>query len=111
MKSTIIGVDGSTEHYELSDDEKIRRKELKHMVDGPLEYVAILYKGMHCTLVVNEIGATQLTDRGPLPPNARATSMYWTATILGRTGVPFDPLSDPMVHGVVVLIEKSKLEI
>lgn len=70
---------------------------------GP-EFVMVLYAGQVCTMVVDETGATNIHG-GPKRPNARATAIYWTATIQGRTDVAYDPLRAPMIHGTAVLFE------
>ena len=78
------------------------REWLQEQVGGDVEYVRVLFKDGESTMIVNESGGVQ---NPPLSVNARATAIYWTATILGRTGVKFDPLIEPLIHGTAVLIE------
>lgn len=115
MKAHIIQVNGDVISYDNWPENIDERKDtLKQIVGGDLEYVAVLYEGEPATMIVNELGAVADPETNPgglLAPNARATAIYWTATITGRTGADFKPLSAPMVHGHAVLIEKSKREL
>lgn len=79
---------------------------LQSIIGGYVEYVSVWYDGKPATLIVNEDGLTK-----GLPPNARATSIYWTATILGKTGVAFNPLTDPLIVGNAVLLPISKSDL
>lgn len=84
---------------------------LSQKVGGPVELASVLFNGSPATLAVNEVGASidaKINPGGQLPANARATAIYWTATIIGRTGAPFNPLTMPMIHGTAVLIERDK---
>lgn len=113
MKMHTINPDGSVIDwdYKYSID---MPKTLGLIVGGPIEYVSVLYNDKPATLVVNEVGASldpAINPKGQLPPNARATSIYWTATIRGITGGSFAPLGMPLIHGTVVLIEKDKREL
>ena len=111
-KMHVIQPDGSVSTTEITA--LPGRKELQAIVGGFHEPVRVLgANGAEAVLVVNETGAINPAaafgegheNRPPLQPNARATAIYWTATILGRTGVRFDPFSAPMIHGPAVLFD------
>lgn len=63
-----------------------------------VERVSVWFQDKPAEMYVNEEGLIH-----HLPINARATAIYWTATILGRTPVPFDPLRDSVIHGTAIL--------
>ena len=108
MKVHVIQPDGVVRDVELIGLDK---PSLRNFVGGDIEYVAVLFNGKPATMIVNEIGAvrnSEINQTGPMQPNARATAIYWTATIIGRTGVHFNPLKDPMIHGTAVLVEIDK---
>lgn len=86
----------------------------RQFCEGPVELVSVLFDGKPATMLVNEIGASadpELNPKGLLPANARATAIYWTATIQGVTGMPFDPMKAPMIHGTVVLVDMDKRQL
>lgn len=52
--------------------------ELKKIVDGPIEFVWVLYKDKRTCMIVNECGSIAYDKRGPLPVNQAATDIYHT---------------------------------
>ena len=102
MKALVLSAAGGLVHsVELdftTDFEKIQQ-----LVGGDIEVVTVLWNDKPATLCVNEEGAPR-----HLQPNARATALYWTATIKGITGVPFSPLTDPLIYGNAVLFPVDK---
>lgn len=111
MKLHTIYPDGRVADSEWKDDVDLSIHALKQAVGGNIEFVTVIFNGKPATMIVNEIGASTdpaVNPSGQLPANARATAIYWTATIRGITGQPFNPLEMPMVHGTVVLVEKDK---
>lgn len=111
MKVHVIHPDGVVRDVELIG---LDNPSLRNFVGGNIEYVAVLFNGKPATMIVNETGAvrdSEINPTGPMQPNARATAIYWTATIIKRTGVPFDPLRGPMIHGTAVLIEIDKRDL
>lgn len=116
MKVHYIHTDGTVvpDTHDLSDDFEKHVPRFKAHVHGNIELVSVIYDGKPATMLVNEVGAAtdpSINPGGQLPPNARATAIYWTATIIGVTRIPFEPLTAPMIHGNVVLIEKDKREL
>lgn len=107
MKVHLISVDGKVTEYDWRDKAAISGQFLRETIHGFAEYVAVLYNGKPATLIVNETGAIDC-DQVKFAPNARATAIYWTATIQGRTPATFNPLQDPMVHGPAILVEIDK---
>lgn len=73
---------------------------IREAIGGMPERVAVIFGGKPTLMYVEERSAVR-----NLPINARATAIYWTATMQGRTGVHFDPLNAPMVHGTAVVLE------
>lgn len=110
IKVHSIEPDGTVNSSEWPAD-KLPRDKMRAIVGGEIEYAAVLFNDRPATMVVNEIGASfdkRINPKGPLQPNARATAIYWNATIRGRTGVTFEPLMMPMIHGTVLLLERDK---
>ena len=116
MKAMLIQPGGDVSNIELPGTHDwpafsaAAREHLK-IGDDMLELVAVIFDGKPATLLISEVGASKDTDinpRGQLPANARATAMYWTATIKGITPVPFNPLTMPMIHGAAILLEVDK---
>lgn len=101
MKAHTIYPDGLVRESEIPQKD-FPRAMLRELVGGDIEYVAVIFMEQPATMIVNERGAIE-----KLPINARATAIYWTATIQGITGVAFDPLTAPMIHGIAVLIEQD----
>ena len=94
------------------DSREVEREELtldymSKVVRGSPEWAAVLFNGQPATLIVDETGAFPPYK----PPNTRATSIYWTATVIGRTGQPFEPLKMSMIHGDVLLVEIDKRQL
>ncbi len=114
IKVNLIAVDGKVYDREWphpATSWKDFSRYAKEYIGGPTELVAVLYNGQPATMIVNEVGAStdpDINPTGQLPINARATAIYWTATIKGITPVPFNPLADPMIHGPAILIEVDK---
>lgn len=102
MKAHTIQPNGQVIDSELT---KVDFELLRDYVGGDVELVAVLFNGQPATMIVNETGAIKTP---PLPINARATAIYWTATIKGITPAQFNPLSDPMIHGPAMLLEIDK---
>ena len=114
MKYHVIYPSGKIKSGEWAENDTTLYQQWKGVVDGFPELASVLYEGKPATLVVNDRGAVEdkaINPAGVLPPNARATAIYWTATIIGRTGVTFAPLTSPMIHGTAILIEKDKREL
>ena len=101
----IINVDGSVISSECAAYPGSRM--MRDIVRGDIEFVRVLYQGKVTRMIVNENGAM---GPRPLRPNARATAIYWTATCTGQTPAPFEPLTDPMVHGIAVLFEDVSID-
>lgn len=110
MKAHTLFPDGRVVDSEITDG-PFPAAQMRGIVEGDVELVAVIFEGQPATLVVNETGAMQDSNRNPsaqLTPNPRATAIYWTGTIQGRTGSNYAPLTMPMVYGVAVLIERDK---
>jgi len=105
MKPHLLHPDGRVIDSEVPDGVRLDHAALAAFVDGDIEYVAVLFNGKPATMIVNEMGAV---SNPPLAPNARATAIYWAATIQGVTGVPFNALEDPLIYGPAVLLEVDK---
>lgn len=101
MKAYIIHHSGQVATRELDPSKDFET--CQGLVEGYVEVVSVLVNKKPSTMYVNEDGIAQ-----GLPVNARATAIYWTATIQGVTGTPFDPLRDPLIHGTVVLFPVDK---
>lgn len=76
---------------------------MRRIIGGHIEVVHVLFNGERVDMVVNETGCMKGVPA--LPVNARATAIYWTATLEGRTPVKWEPLTMPLVHGVAILYE------
>jgi hypothetical protein len=110
MKAHTLFPDGRVVDSEISDG-PFPVALMRGIVEGNVEYVAVIFEGHPATLIVNEVGAVtdlEINPAAQLTPNPRATAIYWTATIQGRTGSNYAPLTMPMVYGVAVLIERDK---
>lgn len=86
--------------------QQVSRNALASLLNDEPEFAAVLYDGDAVTLVVGETSALK-----QLSPNARATGIYWTATIKGLTGVKYEPLTAPMIHGPAILIFEDKRDL
>lgn len=84
----------------VTTTEVMSEKALREAVRGMPERVAVIFLGTLTLMYVEKKSAVN-----NLEPNPRATAIYWTATIQGKTGVRFDPLNAPMIHGTAVLLE------
>jgi hypothetical protein len=101
MKYHIIKPDGLVEVGQCTD-KGLRYVDETNIVGGATERVKVLHEGRICDMVVNETGAVQ---DPPLPINARATAVYWSATRAGRTCLDFQPLTMPLIHGNAILYD------
>jgi len=70
----------------------------------PLMHVSVLHDGKRRDMFVSEIGRMELTTRGPLPRNDRATAIYRAKWLTRHPEV--DPESLPFIAGPAVLFER-----
>lgn len=111
MKVNLLALDGTVT---VSNDwpdprtswEAFRAIAKRYLHNCEPELVAVLHENGFATMLVAE-NARLLPDHACIA-NARATAIYWTATIIGRTGLKFDPLQDPLIWGPAILIDVDK---
>jgi len=103
MKCFVLMANGAVANLEATFSNPKDFANFQSIVGGDIEVVAVLYDDKPATLLVNEDGIQQ-----GLVPNARATLLYWTATIQGSTGADFDPLDGPLIHGNAILLPVDK---
>lgn len=110
MKYWIIQVDGSV--HERKSDRPLTPAEERAIVGAPgSEHVKVLRGAKARSMIVNECGAGA-HGHERLPPNARATAIYWENSMAWSVNNPgeapmgaYDPLTMPMIHGDVILYE------
>lgn len=98
-KIYLVHASGNREVRE--SDTPLTREEVQAFVGGDIEYVQVLFEEAPCYMLVNEIGALPMNNRGPLPINAWATDVYHNA--MRARGK--DWIGPPFIHGDIVLYQ------
>jgi hypothetical protein len=105
----VIQVDGtkSTATAQLPDEPTLKDLEaiIRPILNGePLERVRVLVDDHYTDMFVSELGQCEITTRGPLPINIKATKIYRANWLKAHPSD--DPDKLPTIAGVAVLFER-----